>query len=71
MSWHDESGTKVKLRRDVIQTLLGLGRIRMLSLRGAYSTFQPLDVELERWQCEGAEEALAPASAPPEVRARS
>jgi len=36
--WHDESGTKVRLRRDVLDTLIGLARIRLLHLLGRYRT---------------------------------
>ena len=36
VSWHDEPGTKVRLWKDAVRSLLGLATIRANFLRGRY-----------------------------------
>ena len=36
VSWHDEPGTKVRLWKDAVRSLLGLATIRVNFLRGRY-----------------------------------
>lgn len=50
VEWHDESGTKVDLRRDVLASLVGLGRIRWNGLRGVYAEPLPVSLPLEHWE---------------------
>ena len=40
VSWHDEPGTKVRLWKDAIRSLLGLAKIRANFLRGCYNPAQ-------------------------------
>ena len=37
VSWHDEPGTKVRLWKDTVRSLLGLATIRANSLRRRYT----------------------------------
>jgi len=48
--WRDEAGTKVDLRRDVVNSLVGLARIRLNALRGRYAMRKPVDVEVSVWE---------------------
>jgi dolichyl-phosphate beta-glucosyltransferase len=47
--WSDRAGTKVRLFRDVPNSLLGLVRIRLHSAAGHYRKPVPLDFPLETW----------------------
>lgn len=50
VEWHDETGTKVRLARDVLGSLLGLARIRWNGLRGVYRQAFPITEPLEHWE---------------------
>ena len=50
VEWHDEPGTKVRLARDVLASLLGLARIRWNALRGLYRETLPIAEPLEHWK---------------------
>jgi dolichyl-phosphate beta-glucosyltransferase len=47
--WSDRAGTKVRLLRDVPNSLLGLVRIRLHSAAGHYREPLPLDFPIETW----------------------
>ena len=50
VEWHDEAGTRVDLRKDVIASLIGLVRIRWNALRGVYGAPLPMSEPLEIWE---------------------
>jgi len=52
--WQDREGSKVNLRRDIINSLIGIARIRLNALRGRYATELAID---------GVEEVPIPAAA--------
>lgn len=45
--WHDEAGTRVRLRRDLVGSLAGLARIRWNAARGIYAQPCPGDPPAE------------------------
>jgi glycosyltransferase involved in cell wall biosynthesis len=50
VSWQDRAGTKVRLVRDVLRSLLGLVRIRMNMLRGVYRLPAPAAAPSAAWE---------------------
>ncbi len=52
--WEDRDGTKVRLMRDIVGSLVGIAQIRMNDLRGRYASRVPTEsVREERFGCEG------------------
>ena len=54
VAWHDEAGSKVDLKRDVLASLIGLARIRWNGMRGAYRLPLPVSEPLESFESAGA-----------------
>jgi len=53
--WADRPGTKVRLLRDVLGSLLGLVRIRANSALSRYAEPRAADASIEDWDCEPAQ----------------
>ena len=63
VEWHDEAGTKVDLKRDVLASLIGLARIRWNGIRGAYRLPFPVSEGLESWEAPDADSVMPDARA--------
>ena len=49
MRWEDREGSKVRLSRDVIQSFIGLLRVRWNGLRGVYEREHDVQADVELW----------------------
>ena len=51
--WADQAGTRVRLLRDSIGSLIGLVRILLFAISGAHRTLAPLDQTVDVWRNSG------------------
>ena len=50
--WEDRAGSKVSLLRDIVNSLIGIARIRINAVSGRYEHTLPIDPPSEEWVCD-------------------